>query len=437
VARLASLTALLTVLLADLALAQAGGGSSSFGGGGGGGGGGISGGTSGRGGTGEGDPIVAVVVIGLFVLVFLAIFIAARLQVRKVRLRRERVHAASAEAAEDDPYLAADAVEREAAKLFREAQQAWDARDRPRLARLVGPDLMAEWALRLDDFDNKGWHNRVEVTKEPTIQYVGLTNREDDTEDRVVVRIEAALKSYVIDRQGNRIMRTGAKTEDMSLQEYWTLARRDGRWTVASIEQHAEGGHHLEEDIVASPWSDSRVADEAVAELAGADKVPEGFTTADLAELGFEGDARERALDLSLADARFAPDLLEVAARRAVTAWAEAVDGDDAPLEAVASPEAVDELLYGGDASRKTRLVVRGPRVKRIDIAAVDVSRQPATMDVRVEVHGRRYVEDRDTAAVLRGDKDRATTFVEQWRLSLDGPEESPWRLVEASAAPA
>jgi predicted lipid-binding transport protein (Tim44 family) len=436
VARLASLTALLTVVLADLALAQTGGGSSSFGGGGGGGGG-VSGGTSGRGGTGEGDPIVAVVVIGLFVIVFLAIVIAARLQVRKVRLRRERVHAASAEAAEDDPYLAADAVEREAAKLFREAQEAWDARDRKRLAGLVGPDLMAEWALRLDDFDAKGWHNRVEVVKEPTIQYVGLTNREDDTEDRVVVRVEAQLKSYVIDRQGNKLMRTGAKTEDMSLQEYWTLARRDGRWTVASIEQHAEGGHHIEAEIVASPWSDSRVADEAVAELASADRVPEGFTTADLAELGFEGDARQRALDLSLADARFAPDVLEVAARRAVTAWAEAVDGDDAPLEAVASQEAVDELLYGGDPSRKTRLVVRGPRVKRIDIAAVDVGSRPATMDVRVEVHGRRYVEDRDTAAVLRGDKDRAATFVEHWRLSLDGPDDSPWRLVAASAAPA
>jgi predicted lipid-binding transport protein (Tim44 family) len=377
------------------------------------------------------------VVLGSFVLLVLSLVIWGQIQKRKVRERAERVRAASAEAAEDDAYLAADVVEREAAALFRAAQEAWDARDRRRLAELVGEDLMVEWALRLDDFDSKGWHNRVEVVEEPKIQYVGLTNREDDSEDRAVVRIEAKLKSYVLDRQGNKHMRTGAKTEDMRLWEYWTLARRDGHWTVASIEQDAEGRHHLDAEIVASPWSDSRVADEALAELASEDKVPEGFTTADLAELDFDGDARRQALDLSLADARFAPDLLEAAARRAVAAWAEAVDGEDAPLEAVASAEAVDQLLYGGDRSRKTRLVVRGPRVKKIKICRVDVGREPAAMELQVDVFGRRYVEDRDTAAVVRGDKNRPQLFVEQWQLTLDGPDDSPWRLAEAAAAPA
>ena len=129
-----------------------------------------------------------------------------------------------------------------------------------------------------------------------------------------------------------------------------------------SIEQRAEGDHHLDEEIVASPWSDTaRLADESLVELAVEDGLPPGFVTADLAVVSFDGTAREQALDLSLADARFAPDVLEAAARRAVAAWAEAVDGDDAALEAVASPEAVLELLYGGDESRKTRVVVRGP----------------------------------------------------------------------------
>ncbi len=185
---------------------------------------------------------------------------------------------------------------------------------------------------------------------------------------------------------------------------------------VVSIEAQAEGDHHLEGEIVASPWSDGRIADETLAELASADAVPEGFTTADLAVLDFDGDARAQANDLSLADARFAPDLLEAAARRAVEAWAEAVDGEDAPLERAATPEAVAQLLYGGDASRRTRLVVRGPRVSRIAIERVDVSTQPATMTVAVEVFGRRYVEDRDTAAVLSGGKDRPQRFSERWR---------------------
>ena len=99
-------------------------------------------------------------------------------------------------------------------------------------------------------------------------------------------------------------------------------------------------------------------------------------------------------------------------------------------LERVASPEAVAGLLYGGDATRGTRLVVRGPRVKRIRIAAVQVEHVPATMTIDVELGGRRYVEDRDTAAVVSGSKDCATTFTERWTLALDGPDDAPWRIV-------
>jgi len=201
---------------------------------------------------------------------------------------------------------------------------------------------------------------------------------------------------------------------------------------VVSIESQAEGDHQLDEEIVASPWADSRLADESLTELATEDGLPEGFTTADLATVSFDGTAREHALDLSLADARFAPDVLEAAARRAVAAWAEAVDGSDEPLEAVATPEAVSELLYGGDASRKTRVVVRGPRVRAIKILDVDVDQQPATMTIEVELGGRRYVEDRDTAAVLGGSKDSASSFSDTWLLSLTGPETAPWQLVAA-----
>jgi predicted lipid-binding transport protein (Tim44 family) len=411
-------------------IAQAGGGSSGFGGGGGGGGGGFGGG--GSSGSGEGDPIVAVVVFGLFGIFLLYLAVHTVRYRRKLRQRDERVRTASAEAAEDDAYFAADELERHATALFRAAQTAWDARDREGLARLVGPDLLVEWNRRLDDFDRKGWHNRVEVLGDPAVLYVGITNRDDDTEDRAVVRVEAKLRAYVLDANGNKVMRTGEKDEFVALVEYWTLGRRDGQWIVQSIEQRAEGDHHLDEEIVASPWSDDqRLEDEALTELAAADALPEGFTTADLAEVGFEGDARAHALDLSVADARFAPDVLEAAARGAVGAWAEAVDGDDAALERVASPEAVGELLYGGDASRRTRLVVRGPRVKRIQIAAVHVEQVPATMTVELELGGRRYVEDRDTAAVLSGSKDAATTFKERWTLALAGPDDAPWRIVE------
>lgn len=413
-----------------LILAQAGSGSSGFGGGGGGGGGSSFGGGGGSG-SGGGDPIVVLIFFGLFgvFLVYLAIH-TVRYR-RKLRERDEMVRTASAEAAEDDAYFASDELERHAVALFRAAQMAWDARDRPALARLVGPDLLVEWERRLDDFEQKGWHNRVEVLGDPTVLYVGITNREDDDEDRGVVRIEAKLRAYVEDHAGKRVMREGEQDESVTLVEYWTLARRDGAWMVQSIEQRAEGDHHLDGQIVASPWSDEqRLEDESLTELAVADGLPEGFTTADLAQLDFDGDARAHALDLSLADARFGPEVLEAAARRAVDAWTEAVDGEDAELERLASPDAVAGLLYGGDATRRTRLVVRGPAVKRIRIAAVQLEQAPATMTVEVELGGRRYVEDRDTAAVVSGSKDSAATFTERWILALDGPADAPWQIV-------
>jgi predicted lipid-binding transport protein (Tim44 family) len=435
VTRILALAVLFQLLLTDLALAQAGGGSSSFGGGGGGGGGGFSGGGSSGSGSSGGSPVVVAIFFGFFGLLVVWILIKSALYRRKVRERMQRVERASAEAAEDDSYFASDSIESEGEALFRDAQTAWDQRDRDRLRLLVGADLMVEWERRLDDFDNKGWHNRVEVLGEPKIQYVGLTNRDDDTEDRAVLRIEAKLKSVVITSDGKRIQRKGKSSDTVALAEYWTLARRDGRWKVVSIEQKAEGDHQLDAEIVASPWAGQRIADEALTEVATADKLPEGFKTADLADFAFEDDARAKALDLSLADARFGPDLLEAAARRAVEGWAEAVDGGDVPLERVASREAVDELLYAGDSSRRTRLVVRGPGVRQIRILAVDVTAEPATMTVQVDLVGRRYVEDRDTAAVLSGSKEVAIKFSESWLLALACPDDAPWQLVATGAA--
>jgi predicted lipid-binding transport protein (Tim44 family) len=67
--------------------------------------------------------------------------------------------------------------------------------------------------------------------------------------------------------------------------------------------------------------------------------------------------------------------------------------------------------------------------VRRIRISALDAAAAPASMTIEVEINGRRYLEDRDTAAVVEGDPVRARTFVERWVLTLDGDEDQPWRL--------
>jgi predicted lipid-binding transport protein (Tim44 family) len=434
VTRIAPVLFVLLVLPAQ-AFARAGGGSSGFGGGGGGGGGGSSyHGTGGSGGGSWTDVLGLLIVVGLFFL------ISGFFTWRTVRRRRQRVARtvlASAEAAEDDAWFAADAVQRDAAALFGEVQKAWDTRDRDRLGQLVGADLMAERKRRLDHFDAIRWHNRVEVREGPEVECVGIVNREDDAQDRVCVRGSGKLFDIVETDGGQRIHRAGESADVTAFSEFWTLARHDDHWMVVSIEQEDEGKHNLEDPLVPTPWSDDqKLHDEAVVERAAAGAADENV--ASLFSVEFADDARKAALDLSLVDDRYSPDVLEVATRRALAAWAEAVDGNDAALAAIAEPDAVRELLYGDDASGRTRMVVRGPKLEEVRILELDSNSMPPSFTVEARVRGRRYVEDRDTVAVVSGDPDTETTFGQRWRLVLAGSKESPWHIgVTHASSPA
>jgi predicted lipid-binding transport protein (Tim44 family) len=459
---------LATLVVAPVALASAGGGSAGFSGG--------EGGGSGGGGGGNGFVIfllLRVIIeiaflghgLGLLVLIAAALvywfFVRGepklqrvwderrrqgRRRKRETRSRERKVELAAAEAADEDPIFGPSAVRGDAAQLFIDVQLAWDAADRVKLRGLLAPQLMNEWERRLDDFDRKGWRNHSEPIGEPTVEYVGLLRRSDADQldgahqqpgesDRVVVRIEAKLRDYVVDGAGRHIKRAGQFTESVHMREYWTLERVSDRWRLFSIESGAEGQHQLQDQIVQNAWSDTAgLRDQAVVEGAAREAVPAGTHLADLADLQFTGDARAAALDLSLADGRFAPDVLEVAARRAVAAWADAVDGPDEPLLAVATAQAAHDLLYPQGADERIRLVVRGLSVRRIRIVALDAAGQPPTMTVDVDLRGNRYLEDRDTTKVVAGSATRIDSFTERWTLALTQDEQQPWRIATAQA---
>jgi len=76
---------------------------------------------------------------------------------------------------------------------------------------------------------------------------------------------------------------------------------------------------------------------------------------------------------------------------------------------------------------------VRGPRVEAVTIERVDASAQPARMQVAVSVRGRRYREDRATAAIVEGSRDRERSFTERFTLALDGATDAPWRLLSVA----
>jgi predicted lipid-binding transport protein (Tim44 family) len=292
---------------------------------------------------------------------------------------------------------------------------------------MVAPDLMAEWRLRLQDFAARGWRNHVAVTS-AAVEYVGMTNRLDDAEDRAVVRVSAELEDYVLDREGTRINHTGNSGTESHLREYWTLGKRDGRWILLSIEQDEEGSHQLDAPIEADPSEDRRMTDRARVEVAVADAPPGDVRHGDLDD----EDARTAlaaARDLSLADPRFDPDIIEATVRRGVAAWAEAVDGDDAAFAHLARPGLLSELLYPPSPGRSLRLVVRAPVVLGTTLTAVDADAAPPTATVRMRVEGVRYVEDRDTLDVVAGSRNGAVRFDGTWTLSLDGPADAPWRI--------
>lgn len=430
------------------ALAAGGSGSADFGGGGGGsGGGGFGGGVSGGGaGGGGGAPAGVWIVIALAVLVVLfggAVYTWIRIlpRRRQVHKREHQVRTAAAIAAQDDPAFAADQVIAYATRLWLDIQDAWEAGDGKRLKHLVGPELWAEWKRRLADLDRRGWHNRVEPMGAPRVEYVGLHHGADRAEDRVVVAIEARVRDYVITSTGERIARQGSSSQVVDTFEYWTLAKRDPRrgseqtWILISIEEPTEGKHELTDPIIAAPEYDvGRLRDEALVEGAVAEAVPAGTNIAELADLEFEGDARQAANDLSVADARFAPDILEVVARRAVAAWAEAIDGNRHDLEHISDRQAVGELLHPGDPSGRTRVVVRGPHVRKIRIMSLDPKSDPPAMSLEVDLEGRRYIEDRDTRAVLSGSRKHSAHFTEHWTMGLCDDEQQPWRIVSVAA---
>ena len=349
--------------------------------------------------------------------------------------RAAEVQRAALVASEDDGAFSVERVNRESRQLFVDVQDAWDRDDVASLESLVGPDLLTEWKLRLADFRRKGWRNHVTV-RNATVEYVGMTNRLDETEDRVVVRVAALLEDVVVDAHENVINHQGNATGETHLREYWTLAKRNGGWTLQSIEQDMEGEYRLDEVLESDPSEDSRLTDRARVEVAVADALPSDIRHGDVADANLtSGDLAAR--DLSLSDQRFDPDVIEAAVRRGVEAWSEAIDGDDAAFARLAQPRLLEELLHPPGLTTNNRLVVRAPVVRRVAITGVDTTRDPPRATVDIDLEGVRYIEDRNTLALVGGTRDRPTAFGGTWTLVLDGPDDAPWRIETVRDDPA
>ena len=128
-------------------------------------------------------------------------------------------------------------------------------------------------------------------------------------------------------------------------------------------------------------------------------------------------------------DGWFGRDMAGKVARRAVAAWAAAVNGDDAPLAAMADPDAVHWLL---NPVRKAWAIAPGPMVTEITIWASERATDPAELMLSWRFTGRqRPVEPAPEPglAVPRGWTDAEQVFVGMMTLAFTGPPAWPWRL--------
>src|SRR5512142_442960 len=142
----------------------------------------------------------------------------------RLRRRVAEVHAA---AGDTGPYNAT-VVEDAARRLFADMHEAWDAGDRARLQQLSDPDLMSDWARRLDGYQARGKRQRITVVRGPKVQYVSLLA----DRGRVRLRMRAKVRRRFEPAAGPR--KEPRFGWSYQFEEFWTLARRGDSWILWS-----------------------------------------------------------------------------------------------------------------------------------------------------------------------------------------------------------
>lgn len=332
------------------------------------------------------------------------------------RRRAAQVEARVEALADTDESFALDALKERVVWLYTTAQRAWTDRDRAVLKQILAPVLYIKWDEELRDYQSRGEVNVVKILAGPTVELVDLANRAGETNDTVTFRITATLDDHVRRADGSYASRKDSSTRPV---EYWTLRKNDaGAWIVASIEQAAEGAHHLTATLETDHWDQKAVARDAVLEVAEKVSVVGSSDVLALTGISWSTDADAAAGDLSVVDGRFDKAVLEVAVEQFLEEWA--MNDGSLDFTSVRTPH---------------RTVMRNAVVGSAEVRSL-VSRDPIVLRVVVEAEGVYYEVDRRTEEVLLGDahKRRPVTFA--FDLRLDGPSAKGWTVVVADAQP-
>lgn len=440
VRRIVVLAAVAALTSPAVAYARGGGGGHGFSGGGhgGGGGGGFHGGGSGGVGFGVGYALGGGGIVGLLLLIAVIALIAwlyRKFQARQgggglntvsdrsahrtdaqARARAAQVEARVDVLGDTDASFDLDALKQRAVWLYVTAQHAWTNRDHATLRKILSPVLYGKWAEELHDYQARGEVNIVEIVSGPTVELVDVANRTGEVNDTVTFRVSATLNDYVRRANGSRSVRKDGSTNPV---EYWTLRKNEaGEWIASSVEQAAEGAHHLTNAIEIDGWDQKAVAREAVLEVAEKTAVEGVGDILSLTSVSWSTDADAAVGDLSVLDGRFDKAVLEVAIEQFLEQWV--MNDGSLDFTPVRTPH---------------RTVMRNAAVESIEVRTL-LSREPIVFRVAVGAQGIYYEVDRRTEEVLEGDarKRRPVSFT--FDLRLDGPPAKGWTVIAAGVEP-
>ncbi|MFB7948252.1 Tim44-like domain-containing protein [Kitasatospora phosalacinea] len=417
-----------------VAHARGGGGSHGFGGSGGSHGGGSHGSGGGGfyffgGGGGGGGGLVTLLVIVAVVLLVLWLMHRRRKAKQTAGLNTvsdRTAHRADAQAreravqvgarvdaiADTDATFDRAALESRAVWLYETAQRAWTRNDQAVLQEILSPVLYGKWADELNDYASRGEVNVVEILSGPVVELVDVANRAGEVNDTVTFRITATLNDYVRSSYGADTARKDGSTRPV---EYWTLRKNGaGEWIVSSVEQAAEGAHHLTDAIETDGWDQKEVAREAVLEVAGKTAVRGAGDLLSLTNVSWSTDADAAAGDLSVLDGRFDRAVLEVAVERFLEEWVM----NDGSLD-FTSVRTAD------------RTVMRDAVVRSVTVRSL-VSREPVVFRVAAAAEGFYYEVDRRSEQVLRGDAHERRPITLVFDLRMDDASVDAWSVVAA-----
>ncbi|MFD7906407.1 TIM44-like domain-containing protein [Kitasatospora sp. NPDC059747] len=327
----------------------------------------------------------------------------------QARERAAHVSARVDAIADTDATFDRAALEQRAVWLYESAQRAWTGHDLATLQRILSPVLYGKWAEELQDYAARGEVNVVEIVAGPAVELVDVANRAGEVNDTVTFRITATLHDYVRRADGGQGVRKDGSTRPV---EYWTLRKNAaGEWIVSSLEQAAEGAHHLSAAIETDGWDQKDVARQAVLEVAGKTSLTGAGDILSLTNISWTTDADTAAGDLSVLDARFDRAVLEVAVERFLEEWA--MNDGSLDFTPVRTPR---------------RTVLRQADITSVKVTSL-LSRTPIVFRLTVDAQGVYYEVDRRSEQVLHGDPHQRRPITFTFDLRLDDTPPGTWTV--------